>query len=188
MLFGNATALAVSDSYIRTVTKENATTGEVACTYYTYYRNGISRSMFDVFTTYSSAVAEIDGEIYEVATEQKTFKLMTVTMEDRQIQESNYTTVNKASYVIALSSSDFVKNDVLDSAAYGNTDVLLATLRNAGGEAMPANVAVKPLYVYDVTVESATAGADVWAICLSVIPFALIVVTGIIVTVRRKYR
>jgi hypothetical protein len=65
---------------------------------------------------------------------------------------------------------------------------LLATLRNAGGEAMPANVAVKPLYVYDVTVESATEGAEVWAICLSVIPFAAIVVTGVIVTVRRKYR
>lgn len=190
VLFGNATAIAPSDSYWRTVTEQNDATGEEACTYYSYYRNGITRAMFDVFTTYKTAIAEIGGETHEVATENNTFKLMTLTMEERYVQESNYSSINKASYVIALSSTDFVTNDVLDSAAYGNTDVLLATLRNAGGEAVPANVDIKPFYVYDMKDDKAilSSGADAWIACLAIIPTITLAVAGIFVTVRRKYR
>lgn len=190
VLFGNATVIKPSDSYWRTTKDANETTGEAECTYYSYYRNGISRGMFDVFSTYSTAVAQIKGENYEVATEQRTFKLMTVTMEERLIQESNYNAINKASYVIALSSTDFVSNDVLDSAAYGNTDVLLATLRNAGGEAMPARVELKPFYVYTVADEKAIAevGVQVWMWCLSLIPIVAVTIVGTVISVRRKYR
>ncbi len=188
VLFGNATAISPSESYFRTVTKENEITGEEDCVFYSYYRNGISRGMFDVFSTYPTAVAQIDDKNYEVATDQKMFKLMTVTMEERHIQESNYSSINKVSYVIALSSTDFLTNDILNSAAYGNTDVLLATLRNAGGEAMPANVELKPFYIYTVSDDGFLAGAQTWALCLSLIPLAIIVITGIIVNVRRRYR
>jgi hypothetical protein len=146
--------------------------------------------MFDVFSTYSTAIAQIGGENYEVATEQRTFKLMTVTMEERLIQESNYNAINKASYVIALSSTDFVSNEVLDSAAYGNTDVLLATLRNAGGEAMPARVELKPFYIYEMKDDAAIAvsGVQAWMICLCLVPIFVLAVVGVFVTVRRKYR
>ncbi|MBE6583918.1 MAG: hypothetical protein E7649_02895 [Ruminococcaceae bacterium] len=190
VLFSNATALTPSDSYWRTVKQANETTGEEECIYYSYYRNGISRGMFDVFSTHSTAVAQIGGENYEVATEQRTFKLMTVTMEERLIQESNYNSINKASYVIALSSTDFVSNDILDSAAYGNTDVLLATLRNAGGEAMPARVELKPFYIYNISDKTvlATAGVKEWTLCLSLIPLAIVSIVGVVITVRRKYR
>lgn len=190
VLFGNATAIKPADSYWRTTKDANEQTGEGECTYYSYYRNGISRGMFDIFSTYSSAVAQINGENYEVATEQRTFKLMTVTMEERLIQESNYNAINKASYVIALSSTDFVSNAVLDSAAYGNTDVLLATLRNAGGEAMPARVELKPFYVYEMKDDAAIAasGAQIWMWCLALVPIVTLSVAGVVVTVRRKYR
>ena len=190
VLFGNSTAIKPADSYWRTTKEANQQTGELECTYYSYYRNGISRGMFDVFSTYSSAVAQINGENYEVATEQRTFKLMTVTMEERLVQESNYNAINKASYVIALASTDFVSNDVLDSAAYGNTDVLLATLRNAGGEAMPARVELKPFYIYTMADEVAIAasGAGVWMWCLCLIPVVALTVVGTVVTVRRKFR
>lgn len=190
VLFGNATAIKPSDSYWRTTKQANETTGEEECTYYSYYRNGISRGMFDIFSTYSTAVAQINGENYEVATEQRTFKLMTVTMEERLIQESNYNSINKASYVIALSSTDFVSNDVLESAAYGNTDVLLSTLRNAGGEAMPARVELKPFYVYTMADDGAiaAAGVQVWVWCLALIPIFGVTVVGTVISVRRKYR
>ena len=190
VLFGNATAISPSDSYWKTLTDPDELTGEGACTYYTYYRNGVSRAMFDVFTTYKTAKAEIGGETYEVATERNTFKLMTLTMEERYVQESNYSSINRASYVIALSSTDFVTNEVLDSAAYGNTDVLLATLRNAGGEAVPARVEVKPFYVYGMKDDRAivASGADVWMACLVAVPVIILSVLGIFVTVRRKYR
>lgn len=190
VLFGNSTVIKPADSYWRTTKPLNQQTGEGECTYYSYYRNGVSRGMFDVFSTYSTAIAQIGGENYEVATEQRTFKLMTVTMEERLIQESNYNSINKASYVIALASTDFVSNDVLDSAAYGNTDVLLATLRNAGGEAMPARVELKPFYVYQMKDDAAIAasGAQAWVWCLCLIPVCTLTVAGVIVTVRRKYR
>ena len=190
VLFGNSTAISPSDSYWKTVTEKNETAGTEDCAYYTYFRNGISRAMYDVFTTHSTAVAQIGGENYEVATEQQAFKLMTVTMETRQIQESNYNSINKASYVIALSSTDFVSNEVIDSAAYGNTDVLLATLRNAGGEAMPARVELKAFYIYSIGDDKAIAAANVeaWMWCLTLIPVFVITVTGGIIMIRRKYR
>ena len=146
--------------------------------------------MLDVFTTYDTASAKIGGEIYEIATEYNLFKLMTVTQELRQVQEDNYSAVNRASYVIALASTDFLFNEVLDSTAYGNTDVVLSTLRNTGNEVVPTNVDLKALYIYEMSDSMAYKDNNplVWLRCLIVIPALIIFVTGLVVTVRRKYR
>lgn len=190
VVFGNSAAIKPAENYIKRYVAADEDAGTAAYSYYAYYKNGNSRSMLDIFTTHGTASAKIGGEIYEIATEYNLFKLMTVTQELRQVQEDNFSAVNRASYVISLSSSDFLKNDVLDSTAYGNTDVVLSTLRNTGNEVIPTNVDLKAIYVYDMANNKAysTHNPTVWTQCLIIIPAVLIFGVGLVVNVRRKYR
>ena len=190
VVFGNSTAILPADNYMKYYTTADETTGTPSYAYYSYYRNGVNREMFDVFTSTATATATVNGEDHEIATELNRFKLMTVTHELRQIQEDNYTSVNRGSYVIALASTEFLKNEILDSTAYGNTDVVLSTLRNTGNEVVPTNIPLKSFYEYTVEDERAYVSSNpmVWFWCLVLIPPLAATVTGIVITVRRKYR
>ena len=190
VVFPNSTAICPSPTYNRIWVKDGEEADAPTYSYYNYYRNGVNRNLLDVFTTYSSANAEVGGEVYEVATEQSRFRLMTITQEERQVQEGNYNSVNKASYVLALASTDFVKNDVLTSTAYGNTDVVLSALRSTSTEIVPTDVQIKVFYIYDMADNAAYAqsGADIWMTCLCVVPPVVLATVGIMVITRRKYR
>ncbi len=190
VIFEDSTAIVPAQNYVKIYVDESAESGNSAYAYYSYYRNGIMRSMLDVFTSYPTAFAEIDGHTYEVATQQSSFKLMTITQESREVQESNYNVVSQSSYVLALASTDFLKNDVLSASAYGNADVLLSALRNVSGEAVPANVSLKTLYEYEIENTAAHETVDVkaWSSWLTIAPLAISLAVGVVVTVRRKYR
>lgn len=190
VIFGHAAAIKPSPSYLKVNVKADTESGTAAYSYYNYYKNGVNRNMLDIFSTHETAYAEIDGKTYEVATEQSTFKLMTVTQEERLLQESNYNSINKASYVISMSSTDFLSNSVLESAAYGNADVLLSTLRHSGSEAVPTNVELKAFYVYNMADDAAYTSAhpSVWFVCLVAVPALAALAVGVTVCVRRKYR
>ena len=146
--------------------------------------------MLDIFISSATSYVEVGGEQYEIATELQRFKLMTVTQETRHIQEDNFTTINKASYVIALASTDFVKNEILSSRAYGNTDALTAVLRGTGNEVVPTNIPLKSFYEYGIEDQRAYAAANpmAWFWCLVLIPPIAAAITGIVINVRRKYR
>ncbi len=190
VVFGNSTAIVPADNYMKYYTTADETTGAASYEYYSYFRNGVSRDMFDVFTSTSTATANVNGKPYEVATELKRFKLMTVTHEMRSVQEDNYTSVNRGSYVVALASTEFLKNEILDSTAYGNTDVVLSALRNTGNEVVPTNIPLKSFYEYGIENEKAylLSKPEVWFWCLILIPPIAATVTGTVITVRRKYR
>mgnify|MGYP003302538866 CR=1 FL=1 len=145
--------------------------------------------MFDVFTTHSTASAVVGGEIYEIATEHNRFKLMTVTQETRSVQDGSFDVVNQASYVLSLTSTDFLTNEALDSA-YGNTDVVLSALRSVGSEVVTADVDLKVFYSYDVENQAAylVNRPEVWAWCIVLIPVSAAIVTGTVITGRRKYK
>ena len=115
---------------------------------------------------------------------------MTVTQEARQIQDGNFSSINNASYVISLASTDFLKNEVLDSTAYGNTDVLLSTLRNTGNEVVPSDTPIKVFYIYDMADDAAYLAEkpDTWFRCLVWIPMLTAFVIGAVVTIRRRYK
>lgn len=190
VIFTNSTAFLPSDNYIRSYSKANASKGEEAYVYYTYYKNGISRSMLDVFSTSASATAMVEGEVYELATDLNRFKLMTITREDRHVQESNFSSVNQASFVIALASVDCLKNDVLESRSYGNADIIMSALKNTSREVVPTDIEIKGLYVYaveDLTVYEKV-DTNKYFKCLTIIPFAVILCVGVFVNVRRKYK
>ncbi len=192
VIFGNATAIESSDSYLKMYVPEDVENGTPAYSYFSYLRNGVSRAMYDVFSTYDTASAYISGELYQISTEYNPFELMTMTQESRIVQETNYTSVDQSSYVYSLASTDFLKNEVLDSAAYGNADVILSTLRHSGVEAVPANVRLKAFYIYNMqdimTQEEYIGQRNAWFICLTVIPCALALIGGAVVTVRRRTR
>ena len=193
VVFPNATAIATAEAYKVTYssqTEDDAT--ETEFRYGSYYKNGVTRYLFDVFTTSQSASAEAFGETYEIATEQNLFKLMTVTSEIRSVQETNYLSTRDPSYVCVVGSTEFVSDAVLDSTAYGNADVMLATLRVIGREVVPAKMNYfKAFKKYDVDTTAYTLATStriasiVW---MTLIPIAVCTTAGVIVNVKRKFR
>ncbi|MBE6693780.1 MAG: hypothetical protein E7589_03345 [Ruminococcaceae bacterium] len=190
VIFPNATSVSYSDSYDETVKEADETEGLPAYTYGSYYKNGVSRSMYDIFTASPSAVAEIGGEQYEISTSQNIFKLMTITSETRIVQEGSSDTqgLNIPSYVAVCASTELVSDELLSSASYGNTDLMLASLRGIGREIIPVDIPFKAMAVTEIASDAYTPdGATVTAICLAVIPAAVCFGVGIYVNVKRKY-
>lgn len=192
VLFPSSTAIIPSDSYFKTFVAEDAETNTKECVFYTYYRNGVSRSMVEVFSTYNTAEAHIDGDVHEIATDLNLFRLMTITRESRSVQETNYTSVDLSSYVLALASTEFLSNEILDSSAYGNTDVVLSALRQAGTEVVPANLKMKAFYIYTIEhpegTEALDSEATTWLVCLTSIPALICVTVCTFVLIRRRTR
>ena len=157
---------------------------------YTYLKNGVYRTMTDIFSSCESAAVQIDGKNYEHAHANNLFSLFTVTAEDRQIQQDSFSSVNDASYVLALASTSFFENEYLESAAYGNADVLLSAFRKTGGEIVPVNIqAYRPLYVYETTfVTTYKTNYPATVICFAAIPIVAAAVVGLVIGIKRKHR
>lgn len=188
-VFGSGTAIAPSETYNKNYHSAEETDGAEYVSYH-YFKNGVTRDLCDIFTSYDTAVATVGGKVYDMANAQKQFKLFTVTRETRSIQEDNYSTINDSSYVMALSSTEFISNELLASTSYGNTDVLLSVLRNTGKEVIPVDVEFKPFYVYDIDSKAlASVSSDsALLICLAALPSLCIFAWGAVVVIRRKHR
>ncbi len=191
VVFPDSTAIVKSDSYITTYVDADTTQNTPAYAYGAYYRNGITRSFHDVFYAGVNAVAEVNGEQYAVSTEEARFRLMTLTSESRTVQETTYLTTNRPSYVAVFGSTAFASDTVLESAAYGNADVLTATLRAMGREVMPANLEFKAFKVYTLDTETyqpAPSALLTTTALMTLLPVVACTIAGVCVNVRRKYR
>lgn len=190
VIFRNAMSVSYSDLYTDTTydpsNSESGTAGEVY-KYGYYYKDGTSRSIYDLFRSSASATAMAGGNEVAHADEFNRFRFMTVSCEMRTTQENSYSEpLQENSYVIACGSTDFASDSYLQSAVYGNTDVLLSALRVVGREPVPVGITLKPFGDY--TIDSiTTASATAWTICLAVIPAAAALITGTVILVRRKY-
>lgn len=187
VVFPNATAIQMSSSYTDRY-ETSSDTGE-AYHYGTYYRNSISRNFADIFTASQDAVANVGGETYEISTVNHPFRLMTMTSEERTVQETNYLTSTDRSYVCVFASTEVASNDALDSPAYGNANVLLAALDTMGREVVPADLTFKA-FVDKTVNEDVLKSTNVIAptVCLAVIPALLCFGAGVFVQVKRKYK
>ncbi len=191
VVFPNATAITMSESYRTTFAEANESEKTPAFEYGSYYRNGISRYFYDVFLGGINAKAEVGGEQYEISTEQDRFKLMTLTLESRTRMETNYLSTREPSYLAVFGSTDFASDTILTSASYGNADVLSATLRTMGHEVEPADLEFKAFKKYnvDTAVYEPDAGDMITTtVVLSLLPVAVCIIVGIVVNVKRKYR
>ncbi len=192
VVFPNAVAITMSDSYKKTHVVPDDTNGVTeAYTYGSYYRNGVTRFFHDVFKTSSSAAVEAFGKQYQVATDLNRFNFMTLSIESRTVMETNYLSTQEPSYVAVFGSTAFASDTVLDSAAYGNADVLTATLRHMGREVMPADLEFKAFKIFEVDtdVQPVNLGTEVLNTALmTLLPIALCTIIGVVIGVKRKYR
>ena len=186
VIFQNAMSISYSDLYspVHYVSEDD---DSISYDYASYSVDGTSRSIYNLFTSYDSAVAMANGEQVARATANNKFALMTVSVEDRTTQESNYTTINEASYVIACGSTDFASETLLQSNAYGNTDLLLSACRAVGREPVPVGLTFKPFADYTIDTVT-TAEATQYTVVFAVVPAVLALGSGIFVLVRRKNR
>ncbi len=185
--FGSSTAIGHADSYTKTTVILDQDT--LAKTYiYSYYNNGVSRTMYDIFTSNSTAYATVGGSVYEHASENNLFSLFTLTEETNQVQEDSFNLANLSSYVLGLSSTEFFKDEFLESRAYGNADVLLAALRATSTETVPVNLEFKVFY--NAEIDNATFAftkTTPIVVALCVIPTTLCVIVGAVVCIKRKF-
>ena len=187
VIFDNATAIKPAENYKPTYVLEDETTGTQAYMYYSYRANGITRTMHNVFTAPATANGMVQGEIYEPAG-QYPFGIMTLTVENRTTQETNYSVAQEPSYVCCIASTEFLSDTVLASDAYGNADVVLGALRAMGREVIPVNLDFKAFMVYDIAETVTTQNNPMpIMIALAVIPALICFGVGIYKNVRRKY-
>ena len=186
MIFQNAMPISFSEEYdpVHYVDEEDSS---IQYDYATRSVDGHYRSIYNVFTTSENAIAVANGEEVAKATAAEPFKLMTVSVEDRSTQESNYTSVNEASYVIACGSPEFASQALLQSNAYGNNAFLEYALRTIGQEPVPVGLTFKPFG--DTTIDTVTTSeATQYTVVLTVVPALAALVTGVVIIVRRKHR
>ena len=181
VIFKNATSISYAKNYDATY-YENEDDATKNFWFGSYYSNGVSRAIYDVFTTSASAEAYANGESVKKATEVEPFRLMTITREGRMVNNTD----EDYSYVLACGSTYFASGDLLQSATYGNTDVLLSALRSMGKELVTVGLNHKPFA--STTMETITVSqANQYTVVLTVIPAVIIFAVGIYVIVRRKY-
>jgi len=185
VIFKDAMPIAYSPSY--TLAHFSDETTGVAFDYGAYSFDGTQRNIYDVFTTSASAVAYANGEEVAKSTVSEPFKLMTVTVENRSVQESNDSVVNEASYVVACGSTEFLGEALIQSEAYGNSDLMLSVGRAIGQEPVPVGLAPKPFA--DSTIDTITAAdATQYLIVLTAIPALAALIAGPVIIIRRKNR
>ncbi len=188
-VFANAGHILPSESYTKSYVVADGDRVTQSYEYYSYYKNGISRNMYNVFTTYSTAESIVDGKVFDMASETKLFSLMTITEEVREIQEDSYGSINNASYLITVASSDFFSNDALDSKSYGNTDILLSAFRHTSREIVPVNIELKSFYVYDIEMGILTKNqAMTYMLILAITPAVILFSVCAVICIRRKNR
>jgi len=190
VIFKDAMSISYSEQFetVQATPEDDTTESTTENTYWygTYYEDGVSRSIYDIFVSSPYAQAYSNGVAVENATTQNPFKLMTITCEDDIQQEGNYATTNDASYVLACGSLDFVKEAFLVSNSYGNNEILNCALRQMGREVIPVTLDFRPFAHTDI--ETITAAQTTqYTVVLAVVPAVLIFGTGIFVLLRRKY-
>ena len=182
VIFKNAMAISYSDTY-QTVWYEDEEDSSYTFSYGSYYKDGVSRSMFDVFVSPATATEVVDTSVVGQATTQDPLKLMTITRESRMVDNEN----EDYSYVLACGSTEFLSSTLLLSNTYGNTDLMLSALRATGREFIPVGLDLKPFA--STTIETlTTARANRYTLALIIAPTLITAIAGVYVLGRRKYR
>ncbi len=181
VIFKNVMPIVYADNYLLTeYTDEDDSTENFE--YGAYFRDGITRDIYDVFTSYTGAKTMAGGREIGTATEADPFKLMTVTRETRMVNNTDA----DYSYILACGSTGFLSTKLLQSNVYGNTDVMLSAMRAMGKEFVPVGLECK-MFVSTEIESLTTAEANRYTIALTVIPPIIVFGAGVIILVRRKY-
>lgn len=153
--------------------------------------DGSTRQIFNVFSASNSAVAVANGTVIDQNTDlsglgSNPFRLMTITSRENTIQDTKYFGINQNAYVLACGSTKFATKEYLESAVYGNSDVLLSATVIMGRDNVPVNVDFKPFKSFDIS-DISDAAANNYTILLAAIPAVTVMIVCTVVLIRRKY-
>ena len=187
VIFKNAMPIAVAKDF-DIVHDNDSETGEEITYGYKNLGGGYSREIFNIFSASDSAVIMADGQQVGTVSSTDSVGLMTISRQFRATPEDNMgmAYADQSSYVFACGSVEYASEALLLSNTYGNSEVLLSALLEMGKEAVPTSLDIKPFS--DTTIDTLTVKrANAYTVSLTVIPAALVFVTGIVVITRRKY-
>ena len=185
VVFPNCGSISRPDNYKTTYTDESESSDTPAYSYGYYTSGGITRSNFDFFRAGENATATAG----DLTSNTGSNSLMTITTEYRMVAEDQgYTFVTKASYVVTCASTAFLSDEVLTGAKYGNTDVMLSTLRILGRDVNATDNVYRMFHESDMGPVSEVSDEvktqiTVW---LAVIPALILLASCVIVMVKRK--
>lgn len=150
-----------------------------------YSSGGVNRSAFNFFLAGENATATAGDLVSNTGSN----SLMTVTMEYRMVAEDKgYTWVTQASYVVACASTEFLSDEVLTGTRFGNTDVMLSSLRTMGRDVNPTDNVYRMFHKSELGTVHRVSDADktqitVW---LAVLPAVILLAACVIVLVKRR--
>lgn len=188
VVFPNATALTYSQSYSARQAQVELEDGTIQ--YYTIgykaFNSGVSRTVYDLFNTSTTATAWAGDREMAAATKTNPLKLMAVSVQTYIEQEWNGA-LEDSSYVMLCGSTDFALDSYLSSGAYGNSDLLLSIAQLSGREPVPVGLKEKEFANFEIkTVTSADATA--YIVAFTLVPVIITLVAGVFIIVRRKNR
>ncbi|MBE6590134.1 MAG: hypothetical protein E7643_08140 [Ruminococcaceae bacterium] len=211
IVFGNARPLLFSDTFESRYVMGDESTGTEAYSYVYNEKDGGVRAAFDMFSAGTSEAPAIayataggrdlaDSEGNPIGVGSGIYKVMTLSAESRRESEGmGYSNVDRTSYVCVVGSTDMVKDEILGTTSYGNTDVLLSTLRYIGKDVNPVGLQFVPMHdpAMDLTVSDAAGNETALftekqltdtAFALVLIPAIIIAGACAVVLIRRRAR
>ena len=182
----SAAALTEPSGYERKLVDVRDDNGEKTGESYYVSTNG-KRTVYDLFTSSSSAIAKVDGVEMAAATKSQPFSLMSVSTDRTFVQESNTTGFYDSAYVMLCGTTEFASEKYLKSNTYGNADLMLSVCERMGREPVAVGLTYKEFANYTIetiTTEAATAYTAIFTIA----PLVIALCAGVFVLVRRKNR
>ena len=185
VVFPNAMSISPAKDLYKPTHYVNPDNTEEQYDYFEYNSNGVTRKMFNLFTSPVGAEAMANGAKIGESTAANPFSLMTITLEDRQVQEDNYSLIDDFSYVIACGTTEFTSSEYLSSDSIGNSELLLSLFRVIGREPVPVGIERKPFADYTIDIIEAK-DATQYTVVLAVVPAVLTAAVAAVVLIRRK--
>lgn len=158
-VFQNATALRAANGFVNN--------GDGS------YTNG-NRTVYSLFSSGPRAVSWANGAAVDDA------QAILLALTEQKNSDSG------SSYVGVSSSVNFVTEDFLQSAVYGNTDTMLHLFHQLGKTYTPEGLTFMPFQSTDISTIT-TAQMLRWTLTLALVPAVVITVAALLILVRRRH-
>lgn len=176
-IFEYAAPIYFSENYTPVMDTEQTTPVPIGS--YSYYGNNAQREISTVLRSSADAYAMKDGK---VADAKGNYNFMVVSSERRMINNQEYT-----SYVLCTATADFTNEKYINSNIYANKDILYSAFKLMGRDFIPADITFKVLESYEIE-NMTTAQANTWTVLLITLLPCVILATGAVVCIRRRFK
>ena len=169
------------DAYVseeKFVVFQNATALERASENYTQNSDGSytwasrNRTMYPIYESSENSLSWANGQVVDGGSQM----MLSITEQKNE---------DGTSYVGVISSANFAKREFLQSAVYGNADVLLHLFEQTGGQGGPKGLKLIP-FNYRVISTVTTSQILMWTLTLTIVPAVLITAVALTVLIRRR--